>query len=139
VRTLSHLTLAQAVLAHEIANPNRSNNPITSWFAILVFVASMTAGYAHLAASQTTNDISHALAVPTLFFFLLFAVYITGNVGNFHHSERVIATIFEISKICPDLFPPPRMLPRRDPETKLPRFDPPDITEREFTTKYEEI
>jgi len=138
-RCVSHLAPSQPVPVHEISNPNRSNHPITSWFAIVLFVSSMTAGYIHLATSHTTNDVSHALAVLTLFFFLLFAVYITGNVGNFRHSERVIATIFDISKKYPDLFPLPRLLPDRDPKTKLPTFGLGNITEREFTMKYEEI
>src|ERR1700761_3084738 len=89
---------------------NRTNHPISSWIAILFFVLAMTGSYIHLATSHTTNDVSHALAVVTLFFFLLFAVYITGHVGNFRESGEVISAVFEIHRRLPHLFPAPHLL-----------------------------
>lgn len=40
-----------------------------------------------------------------LFSFLVFAVYISGHVGNFREPEQVIRTIDKLHGKCPDLFP----------------------------------
>jgi len=69
----------------------------------------MGGGYIRLATSTATNDTSHTLAVVTLFFYLLFAVYITGHVGNFKESNSVIRTISQLHDRYPDLFPAPEL------------------------------
>ena len=93
-------------------------HPIVSWVAIVVFVA----GYIRLATTYTNNDTSHTLAVVTLFFYLLFAVYITGHVGNFRESGKLIEVINSLNSRCPMLFPPPELFPdehKRSPSAPL--------------------
>jgi hypothetical protein len=76
----------------------------------------------------------------TLFFFLPFAVYITGHVGNFRHSEQVIATVFDIHQRYPELFPAPRLLSEYDVKGKQPESEPKNLLSRpEFCAKYDEI
>ena len=68
----------------------------------------------------------------TLFFFLPFAVYITGHVGNFRQPEQCIATVFKIHDKYPKLFPAPQLLQDKN---AAPR----NLSRQEFSAEYELI
>ncbi|KAF1962370.1 hypothetical protein CC80DRAFT_588928 [Byssothecium circinans] len=84
---------------------NRSTNLALSWIAIMIFLASMVGAYVRTATTQKTNQTSHTLAIVMLFSFLVFAVYISGHVGNFSRVGDAIEDLEKLSKQCSGLFP----------------------------------
>ncbi|ORY04382.1 hypothetical protein BCR34DRAFT_591254 [Clohesyomyces aquaticus] len=85
---------------------NRSTNLVLSWIAIIIFLGSLVGAYIRTATTQKHNQTSHTLAIVMLFSFLVFAVYISGHVGNFKRVTDVISELQELHDYCGDLFPP---------------------------------
>jgi hypothetical protein len=70
----------------------------------------------------------------TLFFFLLFAVYTTGNVGTFRDPDEVITALNSLHDKIPRLFPEPQ-LPIVDGE----RNPTTSFSVQEFSRQYEDV
>ena len=70
----------------------------------------------------------------TLFFFLVFAVYITGNVGTFRDPNEVITTLNTLHNEIPTLFPEPQLV-IVDGE-KIPTTS---FSAQDFSRQYEDV
>ncbi|KAF1995935.1 hypothetical protein P154DRAFT_609621 [Amniculicola lignicola CBS 123094] len=84
---------------------NRSHRPLWSWVAIIIFLISLTGAYIRTATTEKNNQTSHTLAVVMLFSFLIIAVYISGQVGNFTRLTDVVTELEGLHQNCKDLFP----------------------------------
>jgi hypothetical protein len=83
----------------------RTTNLYISWIAIIIFLGSLTGAYIRTATTKNVNQTPHTLAIVLLFSFLVFAVYISGHVGNFKRVTDVIDELDELNEHCPSLFP----------------------------------
>ncbi|KAI9831190.1 MAG: hypothetical protein M1826_003855 [Phylliscum demangeonii] len=102
--------------AHGLAL-HRSTPLVLSWLAIATFLTSIAIAYIRTADPRANNQTSHTLAVVMLFSFLIFAVYISGHVGNFEAQEKVIEEITNLHERLPDLFPMPACKELRETES----------------------